>query len=157
MPQIVSERPVVSPDADPGRDADRPQTELLGRDPLAFGQEASSEPAVLPPCPRRIMDRHDPTDDFQLPDRRGGAADSESCVTDEHIAVGVFETQEDFEAPRRIVLDPEEGQGFGSGIGSPEAHLATADAVAIEALRAEALLGQNSQVAARKSCWVVSG
>src|SRR5207237_10736511 len=145
MPQIVSERPVVSPDADPGRDADRPQTELLGRDPLAFGQEASSEPAVLPPCPRRIMDRHDPTDDFQLPDRRGGVADSESCVTDEHIAVGVFETQEDFEAPRRIVLDPEEGQGFGSAISSPEAHLAPADDVAIDDLRAAALVGRNAQ------------
>src|SRR5438552_17258394 len=104
MPQIVSERPVVSPDADPGRDADRPQTELLGRDPLAFGQEASSEPAVLPPCPRRIMDRHDPTDDSQLPDRRGGAADPESCVTAAPTAVRAFETQDDSQPPRRTVL-----------------------------------------------------
>src|SRR5216117_3296561 len=108
MPQIVSERPVVAPDADPGRDADRSQTKLRGRDSLAFGHEASSEPAVLPPCPRQIMDRDDPTDDFQLPDRRGGAADPESRIGDEHIAAGVFEAQEDFEAPRGIVLDPKE-------------------------------------------------
>src|SRR5207249_6848243 len=133
-------------DADPGCDADRPQAELLGGDPLAFGHEASSEPAVLPPCPRGTMDRHDPTDDFQLADRRGGAADTESRIGDEHLALGIFEAQEDFDASRRIVIDPEEGQGFGSSNDAPEADLSAADAVAREALRPEPLLGQNSQL-----------
>src|SRR5438128_10713536 len=97
-------------DAHAGRDPQPGSAKFIAGDPFAFGHQSPSESAVLPTLPRRLVDRHQPAEDFQLADGRLLRSDPEARVGDEPVAPGSLDAPEDPETVRTIVLSAQQGE-----------------------------------------------
>src|SRR5438128_281781 len=130
-------------DAHAGRDPQPGSAKFIAGDPFAFGHQSPSESAMLPTLPRRLVDRHQPAEDLQLADGPLLRSDPEARIGDEHVAPGILDAQEHFEAVRGIVLRAQQGERIEAGRDSTETNFATPDAMAVEASGSEALLRQH--------------